>query len=121
IAVDAVGDAYITGTTTSPDFPVTLGAYKKTCGTDGTCNGGINNAFVTALNPSGTGFVYSTFLGGSCGEDGDDITVDSLRIAYVMGDSCSPEFPVTPGALNSPACNGGLGCVFVTLFNPSGT
>ena len=123
IAVDAVGDAYITGTTGSPDFPVTTGAYQTKCGTDGTCNGGAGNAFITALNPSGSGLVYSTFLGGSCGEDGNDIAVDSLRIAYVTGDSCSPEFPVTAGALQSPCVGGPGACmhVFVTLFNPSGS
>jgi len=123
IAVDAVGDAYVTGSTTSPDFPATPGAYQTICGTDGTCNGGITNAFLTALNPSGSGLVYSTFLGGSCGEDGNDVAVDSQRIAYVTGDSCSPEFPITSGALHSPCIAGPGACtqVFVTLFNSSGS
>jgi len=73
IAVDSSGSAYVTGLTTSPDFPITGGAYQTVCGPDPTdkappyvasCNSGVWSVFVTKLNPAGTGLVYSTFLGG---------------------------------------------------------
>src|SRR5262249_3490399 len=60
IAVDGAGNAYIVGTTQSPDFPATPGAFDRT--------GAVNNfldVFVAKLNPTGTALVYATFIGGS--------------------------------------------------------
>src|SRR5439155_26842749 len=62
IAVDADGNAYVTGSTSSQDFPTTQGAFQTTIR-------GPLDAFVTKLKPDGSGLVYSTFLGGS-DEDG---------------------------------------------------
>ena len=59
IAVDAAGNAYVTGYTDSTDFPTTAGAFQTTYG------GGDYDAFVTKLNPTGTALVYSTYLGGT--------------------------------------------------------
>ena len=60
IAVDAAGNAYIAGTTQSPDFPTTAGAFNRTGAAQN-----FTDVFVTKLNPAGTALVYSTFVGGS--------------------------------------------------------
>jgi hypothetical protein len=90
IAVDAAGDAYVTGWT-STDFPTTPGAYQTTYG-------GADDAFVTKLNPTGTALVYSTYLGGTGDEQGFGIAVDAGGNAYVTGYTSSADFPTTPGA-----------------------
>ncbi|MCG3165775.1 MAG: hypothetical protein POELPBGB_01550 [Bacteroidia bacterium] len=97
LALDANGNTYITGTTQSYDFPVTSGAY------DETVNGSGNtpyDAFVVKINATATGFLYSTYLGGtsSNGENGIAITIDADGNAYVAGTTHSSDFPVTSGA-----------------------
>src|SRR5439155_15246039 len=61
IAVDAAGNAYVTGVTSSANFPTTPGAVQ-------TAFGGFQNAFVATLNTLGTGLLYSTYLGGASGD-----------------------------------------------------
>jgi hypothetical protein len=97
IAVDSNGDAYVTGTTYSSDFPVTAGAYQTMCApqpvvtSSGVVPGtacGIESsasAFVTRLNSNGTALVYSTFLGGTDTSNGDAIALDAAGRAYVSG------------------------------------
>ncbi len=101
IAVDAAGEAFVTGTTLSPNFPVTTGAFDTECGGDAACgatwntNGLIvSNAFVAKLNVAGSGLVYSTFLGYYENVQGLGIAVDSALNAYVTG-STSPNFDPT--------------------------
>jgi uncharacterized repeat protein (TIGR01451 family) len=84
IAVDSSGYAYITGTTLSTDFPVTSGTYQ-----------GSGDVFVTKLNPSGTGLVYSTFIGGTSQDIARGIAIDNAGNAYVTGSTSSILFPVT--------------------------
>jgi Abnormal spindle-like microcephaly-assoc'd, ASPM-SPD-2-Hydin/Beta-propeller repeat len=100
ITIDSAGNAYITGDTSSPDFPTTVGGFQTKCGTDGTCNSG-SDAFVTKLDASGAALVYSTFLGGGHGDRGTGIAVDSSGNAYIAGQTISPDFPVTPGAFDT--------------------
>jgi hypothetical protein len=89
IAVDGSGNAYVTGYTTSTDFPTTLGAFDLSIsGTDG---------FVTKIG-SGGGLVWSTFLGGSSSDYGTGIAVDSASQVTVCGYTFSSTFPTTPGA-----------------------
>lgn len=87
IAVDAAGHAYVAGRAPSTNFPVTGGAYQP-------FRRGINDAFITKLNPTGSGLVYSTYLGGSSGQRGFGIAIDSLGQAYVVGRTTSLDFPV---------------------------
>ena len=87
IAVDASGNAYLTGSATSAIFPTTAGSLKPSSSQD------IPDAFVTKLNSSGTALVYSTFLGGSSQDVGNGIAVDSSGNAFVTGDTQSANFP----------------------------
>ncbi|MGH9852991.1 MAG: SBBP repeat-containing protein, partial [Blastocatellia bacterium] len=118
IAVDDAGNAYVTGATTSSGFPTTQGAYRRTIAS---LTG--SDAFVTKLNPTGAGLVYSTYLGGADDTRPDDaglaIAVDAAGNAYVAGRMHSFDFPTTPGAFQRGAFRGDDG--FVTKFNPSGS
>jgi uncharacterized repeat protein (TIGR01451 family) len=109
IAIDSSGNAYLTGQTNSSDFPTTLGAFDTTYG-GGTCGSGTYtypcfDAFVVKMNPTGTTLLYSSFLGGSAGDGGNGIAVDSSGNAYVTGGTWSSDFPTTPGAYD-PTFNG---------------
>ncbi|MBI4529856.1 MAG: SBBP repeat-containing protein, partial [Deltaproteobacteria bacterium] len=119
IAVDALGNAYITGTTQSADFPTTSGAFQTTKGAS------IDDAFVAKLNPTGSSLIYSTYLGGSFTVSGDGrdqasgIAVDSAGNAYVIGTTTSADFPTTDGAFQTSYSLGGD--AFVTKLNTTGT
>jgi hypothetical protein len=114
IAVDGAGNAYVTGYTTTTDFPVTPGVFQTTC------NVGIDciDAFVTKLNPSGSALVYSTYLGGGNTDAGSGIAVDSEGNAYVTGYTESTNFP-TMSPLQ--AANGGGSDAFVAKLNSAGS
>ena len=116
----ASGNAYITGATTATNFPVTpTTAFQPTCGTDGTCNGVLQDAFVTVLNSSGGGPLYSTYLGGQSNDQGLGIAVDTSGNAYVTGLTQSSQFPVKSAAQST--FGGGTQDAFVAEFNPSGS
>jgi len=108
IVVDSAGNAYLTGDTFSTNFPGTSTPVYV-----------FHEAFVTKLNPTGSGFVYSTYLGGSNNEIGYKIAVDSAGNAYVVGTTDSNNFPVTPGCFQ-PLPQGGIDA-FVTKFNSTGS
>jgi hypothetical protein len=110
IAVDSSGNAYVTGGTESTDFP-TMNPLQP-------ANGGYFDAFVTKLNPSGSALVYSTYLGGSDYDDGNEIAVDSSGNAYITGSTSSTNFPT-----ENPfqPVYGGDSDAFVAKLNPSGT
>jgi hypothetical protein len=112
IAIDGPGSAYVTGSTTSIDFPTTPGAY------DADHNGGsaFGDAFVAELNPIGSGLVYATFLGGAGDDSGRAIAVDGTGVAYVIGQTNSSGFPTTPGVI-APTFNGGDHDAFVSKLN----
>jgi hypothetical protein len=119
VAVDSSGNAYVTGGTENPGFPVTSNAFQKTCGTGSACNGGLFDAFVTVYNATGSAYVYSTFLGGEGIDEGLGIAVDASGDAYVTGLTQSAQhFP-----LKSPlqSALGGIQDAFVTELNPAGT
>jgi hypothetical protein len=111
IAVGASGNAYVTGTTFSTDFP-TVGAYQG-------ADGGGYDAFVTKLNPAGSALIYSTYLGGAGDDSGNAIAVDASGNAYVAGQTLSTNFP-TVGPYQG-AHGGGSVDAFVTKLNPAGS
>jgi hypothetical protein len=119
VAVDASNNAYVTGGTNSPDFPTKAG-FQGSCGTDGTCNGALYDAFVTVINASGSGYVYSTFLGGESNDTGLGVAVDSAGDAYVTGfTSSAAAFPLMSAVQGT--FGGGTLDAFVTELNPAGT
>src|SRR5262249_42162292 len=65
IALDSAGNVYVTGTTSSTDFPVTPNAFQRTAGPDAPGGGRPGDCFVSKLNPTGDALLYSTYLGGS--------------------------------------------------------
>lgn len=95
IAVDAAGDALVTGSTGAADFPVTAGAFQTQLPNS------TSAAFVAKLNPQGNALLYSTFLGGNGGDFGQAIKVDSYGGAWVLGQTSSTNFPLTSGAFES--------------------
>ena len=110
IAADTFGNAYATGTTFSTDFP-TASPFQA-------ANAGFFNAFVTKLNAAGSALVYSTYLGGSNGDDGFGIAADGSGNAYVTGDTSSTDFPT---ASPFQASISGTGDAFVTKLNAAGS
>jgi hypothetical protein len=114
IAVDREGNAYITGSTESTNFP---GASTSTIQPT---FGGVRDAFVSKLNKDGTALVYSTYLGGSGGDLGLGIAVDREGNAYVTGLTGSSNFPGTSTSSIQPTF-GGVGDAFVSKLNKDGT
>jgi hypothetical protein len=110
IAVDASGNAYVTGNTGSTNLPTTAGAFQ-------TSLAGTYNAFVVELNPGGLALVYSTHLGGGAQDFGGSIGVDTLGNAYVAGLTASANFPTTVGAFQRALA--GSQNVFVAKFENS--
>jgi Beta-propeller repeat len=125
VAVDAAGDAYVAGTTTSANYPTTPGAFQTTYHT-ATNGPSIGDAFVTKLNATGTGLVYSTYVGGGSEDGASSIALDASGNAYVTGWTRSTDFPtVNPiqatksqgvDSNNNPNSD-----VFVTTLNSSGS
>lgn len=101
IAVDSAGNVYLTGSTSSLDFPTTAGAFQVTHGPNANSYPFSEDAFITKLNSHGNGFIYSTFVGGSLFDSGNGIAVDNDGNAYVAGSSDSLDFPSTPGAFQT--------------------
>ncbi len=110
IAVDAAGNAYVTGSTHSTDFPATQRFPPEIANR----NFPPEDAFVTKLSPAGDVLVYSTYLGGSSLNGGYGIAVDASGSAYVTGNTLSPDFPLV-NPLQAE-----YGGAFVTKLDPAG-
>lgn len=114
IATDQDGSAYVTGLTFSADFPL-VGAWQSNCKN---CQGAAD-VFVTKVNPSGTGLVFSTFLGGSNYDQGNSIAVDSAGNVVVGGNTSSPDFPTKNPLLTAFPVNQTEG--FITSLSADGS
>ena len=127
IAVDAAGNAYITGSTVSADFPVTANAVQIKPG--GVPNSGISmigvgdifDAFVAKLSPDGSRLVYATFIGGSGSDSGLAIAVDRSGNAVVAGSTTSANFPLAPGAIQSSYPTGAASTGFISKLKADGS
>jgi hypothetical protein len=119
-AVDSAGDAYVTGSTNSTNFP-TLNAFQpKLAG--GQCGGNTftcYDAFAAKLNPAGSALIFSTYLGGTGSDYGYAIALDRSANAYLTGYTTSTNFPTTSGAFERTFAGGYD--VFVTKLNSSGS
>jgi uncharacterized protein (TIGR03437 family) len=130
LAIDAAGSVYVTGRTTSANFP-TKNPYQGA-----QAKGSNASVFVTKFSPDGSSLVYSTYLAGSGYDYADAIAVDSSGSAYVTGNTNSNDFPVTsgayqalcspspstpPGTVTKASCNTGNSSAFVTKLTPAGT
>ncbi len=112
IAVDGSGNVYVTGSTESDNFPITAGAYD-------TGHNGSSDIFVTKLNPTGSGLVYSTYIGSGGWDEGECLRIDGGGNAYIAGTAGYSNFPTTTGAFDTTH-NGGFDVVLVKL-DPTGS
>ena len=110
IAVDASGNAYVTGNTSASDFPIVNGLKTTVNASD---------AFVTKLNSSGSGLLFSTLLGGNDNEFGNGIAVDGNGNINVVGSTVSNDFPTVNAIQPVRPSIHGCGTGFVTKLNPS--
>jgi len=125
LVVDALGDAYLFGETTSTDLPTTQGAFDRSCGVDGFCDGGKPDTFVVKFDGSDGTPLYATYLGGSGSEIAGKIAVDANRNAYVAGYTNSTDLPVTQGVYDPTCgtdgtCNNVVRDCFVAKLDVSG-
>jgi uncharacterized protein (TIGR03437 family) len=114
IAADSDGNAYVTGVTSSGNFPVSTAAYQSKY------QGGAHDGFVAKLGPAGTSLIYSTFLGSPGDDQPAAIAIDPAGNAYVTGSTDADDFPTTAAAYQTAASNP-VSVPFVTKFNPAGT
>ena len=124
IAVDAAGQAFVCGTTQSPNFPTTIGAFDRTLG-------GVRDAFLVKLNAAGTALVYSTLIGGSGSDESAGLSLSPNGTVCLTGSTLSADFPTTVNAYDKSLNGGrdafalrvnstGKSLVFSTFFGGSG-
>jgi hypothetical protein len=112
VALDGSGNAYVTGYTTSDNFPTTAGVVQ-------TSRKGSSDAFVTKMASDGSSLIYSTYLGGSDSDRAIGIAVHSSGRAYITGETSSGDFPTTDGVVR-PSKQGAQDG-FVAKLNIDGT
>lgn len=117
IAIDAAGNAFVGGATTSTDFPTTATGFDP--GPLG--SNPIGAVFVTEMNPSGTAELYSTYIAGNSGEICAALALDPAGKVYITGTTLSSDFPTTSNALKqSPnAANLNFGTSFISKLDPT--
>ncbi|HLK63647.1 MAG TPA: SBBP repeat-containing protein [Bryobacteraceae bacterium] len=137
VALDPAGAIYVTGSAYSADFPTTPNAVQPAYPTRPCTRVPFNplsplnlagNTFVSKYSADGSSLLYSTFLTGSCGSQGSAIAVDAAGDAIVVGNTTSPDFPVTagtyqpafPGPLNQATPTSIANAGFVTKLSPGG-
>jgi len=128
IAIDGSGNAYVTGFTSSGNFPVTGSAPQRTYGGAGGSDTVVfGDAFVAKLNPGGTGLLYSTYLGGRQDDVAYGLALDAQGNVYVAGNTLSTNFPVTDQAYQrtymgfASTALTSAGDAFVAKLNPAGS
>jgi len=112
IVVDSSGRAYISGTTCSSNLATTVNAFQTT-------PSGSDDAFVAAVNNTGTALIYQSYLGGEDRDEAKAIALDSQGHACIAGYTLSADYPSTSGAYD-PTYNGGSYDAFVTVMSSDG-
>ena len=116
IAADSAGSAYVTGSTSSIDFPTQDPLQPSRAGTSG------SDVFVTKFTPDGLGLDFSTYIGGSSGDEGYGIAVDTSGNAYITGNTDSSNFPTTAASAAQPTIGGGgFDDAFFLKLDPTGS
>jgi hypothetical protein len=113
VAVDAAGNAIVVGGTTSLDYPTTAGVFQPT-------SAGLSDAFVTKLSADGTGYVFSTYLGGGGDEGIARAALDGSGNVYLAGGTSSTNWPTTAGAFDT-TFNGGSFDAFAAKLSSNGS
>ncbi len=114
IAVDSVGNAYITGSTSSSNFSTTTGAFQRVYG------GSFSDAYVAKLSANGATLIFSTYIGGAGDDRSAGIAIDSSGNSYITGYTYSVNFPTTVNAFQK-IYGGGTQDAFVTKLNADGS
>ena len=114
VAADGVGDTFVTGQTTSTNFPTSTGVVQGSLGTSGT-----QNAFVTEYAPDGQSFIFSTYLGGNGTDSGNAIAINSVGQVYVAGQTTSSAFPLQHPLTGQGSLLGGM-AAFVSQISANG-
>ncbi len=110
ILLNAAGDIFLVGSTTSNNFPTTSGVFQPTYG-------GVQDAFLTEMKPDGSALIYSTYIGGTQADFGTAVGLDASGDAFVVGSTQSTDFPtINPIQL----ANAGLYDAFITEVSPTG-
>src|SRR5262249_41969208 len=112
IGVDVSGNAYITGSTLSTDFPATTGALQTT-------PRGKTDAFVAKISPLGM-LTYVTFIGGNGDDSGNAMAVDDSGTVYITGSTASTDFPIAPAGTVLQSTLKGTSNAFVTKLASTG-
>jgi hypothetical protein len=112
LIIDSIGNSYITGFTSSLDYPTTPGAYNS-------INNDNDDSFITKLNSSGSDLVYSTYLGGNQNDFGDYLAIDNYGNTYITGLTLSSDFPTTNNAYNRNSNGDDDG--YITKLNSTGS
>ena len=122
LALDTGGNAYVTGSTASADFPVTAEAFRPTLGIPDRVpeHYEYRDGFVAKLNPQGTALIYSTFLGSNATTFPFGIAVDGAGQAYVVGESEATNLPTTANAIRTSPSEIGDRDGFLLKFNALG-
>jgi len=123
MVLDDSNYVYITGQTSSPDFPVTTGAYQTTFGGASNNFGWYNtgDAFLTKMKPDGSGLVFSTFIGGVYDDVAYQVALGPNRDIFIVGKTTSTNFPTTDGSGIFNSSLSGTSDGFICKFNPTGT
>lgn len=118
--IDRDGNIYLVGSTTSTDYPISTGAYQTA---NNKSDPGDASAFITKMNPTGTGLVFSTYIGGAQSNDnGFGIAIDTARNVFVVGTTnqtgSTGDYPVTSGAFQTARGGGADG--FLSKLSSTG-